>query len=238
MNEHTMLVILAHPDDESFPIGGTLAKYAAEGARVVLVSATRGERGIPGLDAQLVGALRTRELLRAAKTLGVTEVRFLGYCDGELSAIDSYEIQKKISELIHEIRPQVVITFGPDGISGHPDHIAIHQAVTRAFEDARFSACLYYIAPSEATQQGCGIAPAPREMGRSVAAIDIAEHLLTKVRAAQCHTSQHPPFSDSPEEEAARMACHEYFDLVHPHVEEATYSDLFAPVLPAEVDVE
>ena len=80
----SILVILAHPDDESFPIGGTLARYSAEGTRIVLVSATRGEAGIPGLAAERVGQIRERELLAASQILGLTEVRFLGYMDGEL----------------------------------------------------------------------------------------------------------------------------------------------------------
>jgi LmbE family N-acetylglucosaminyl deacetylase len=230
LSNQTLLVILAHPDDESFPIGGTLAKYAAEGARVVLVSATRGEAGIPGLTPESAGAIRARELQRAAETLGVSDVRFLGYHDGELALADPAAIRARVVELIREIQPQVVITFGPDGISGHPDHVTIHKVVTQAFDQVRPAACLYYITPSEATLQGCGVVPSPRKAGGPVAAIDVAEHLLTKLRAMQCHASQHPPLSGSPEEEAARMACHEYFTLVRPGVKETSFSDLFAPV--------
>ena len=230
MSEQTLLVILAHPDDESFPIGGTLAKYAAEGARVVLVSATRGEAGIPGLTSEAAGKIRTRELRQAAKTLGVSDVRFLGYRDGELALAELEEIRGQLVGLIREIDPQVVITFGPDGISGHPDHITMHEIVTQAFDQTQPTACLYYITPSEATLQGCGVVPLPQKAGGPVAAIDVGEYLLTKVRAMQCHASQRPPFSGSPEEEAARMACHEYFTLVRPHVEETSFSDLFIPV--------
>jgi LmbE family N-acetylglucosaminyl deacetylase len=92
----------------------------------VLASATRGEAGIPGLTPEVAGKIRTRELQQAAKTLGVSEVRFLGYRDGELSIINLEEIRLQVVELIREIRPQVVITFGPDGISGHPDHIHVN----------------------------------------------------------------------------------------------------------------
>lgn len=230
MNHQTLLVILAHPDDESFPIGGTLAKYAAEGARVVLVSATRGEAGIRGLTPESAGEIRARELQQAAKTLGVSEVRFLGYRDGELSIINLEEIRLQVVGLIREIDPQVVITFGPDGISGHPDHVAMHEIVTQAFDQVQPAACLYYITPSEATLQGCGVVPSPQTAGGPVAAIDVGEHLLTKVRAMQCHASQRPPFSESPEEEVAHMACHEYFTLVRPHVEETSFSDLFISV--------
>ena len=233
----TLLVILAHPDDESFPIGGTLAKYAAQGVRVVLVSATRGEAGIPGLTPESAGEIRMRELLQAARTLGVSEVRFLGYRDGELALADSKTVQAQVADLICEIQPQAVITFGPDGVSGHPDHIAIHRIVTRAFDQVQPAACLYYIAPSEATLQGCGVVPPPHRAGRSVVAVDVAAHLLTKVRAAHCHTSQHPPFAGPPDEQAAHMACHEHFTLARPRQAPASFSDLFAPALDAWADV-
>jgi LmbE family N-acetylglucosaminyl deacetylase len=72
---------------------------------------------------------------------------------------------------------------------------------------------LYYIAPSEATLQGCGVEASTEIAGGPVAAIDVGDHLVKKVRAMQCHSSQNPPFSGNPEEEASRMACHEYFTL-------------------------
>jgi LmbE family N-acetylglucosaminyl deacetylase len=230
MSNQTLLVVLAHPDDESFSIGGTLAKYAAAGVRVVLVCATRGEAGIEGVDLESAGEIRTRELQQAAGILGINEVRFLGYRDGELSFANLEVILAQVAKLIREIEPQIVITFGPDGITGHPDHITIHKVTTQAFDQAQPAACLYYIAPSEATLEGCGMAPSSQKAGGPVAAIDVAEHLLTKVRAMQCHASQRPPFSGSPEEEVARMACHEYFTLARPHVKETSFSDLFAPV--------
>jgi LmbE family N-acetylglucosaminyl deacetylase len=228
MSEQKLLVILAHPDDESFSIGGTLAKYATAGVHVVLVCATKGEAGIEGLDPESAGEIRTRELQKAAIMLGICEPRFLGYRDGELALAKNERIVAQVAKLIREIEPQIVITFGPDGITGHPDHIAIHKVTTQAFDQVQPTACLYYIAHSEATLQGCGVAPSPQTVGGPVASIDVAEHLLTKVRAAQCHASQHPPFSGPPEEEATRMACHEYFTLVRPSVAETSFSDLFA----------
>src|SRR5690349_20205376 len=79
MKEQRMIVVLAHPDDESFPLGGTLAKYATEGAEVILVCATKGEAGIPGLPAEETAHLRERELRAAADILGLSDVRFLGW---------------------------------------------------------------------------------------------------------------------------------------------------------------
>jgi N-acetylglucosamine malate deacetylase 2 len=212
-----ILVILAHPDDECFPIGGTLAKYAAEGVEIKLVCATRGEAGIPEMQPGPAGHVREAELRQAARVLGVQEVQFLDYLDGALDQADPEEIVEQLVQDIRQVRPQAVITFGPDGISGHPDHLAVHFAATAAFERAKVEARLYYIAPSEATLQGCGVVPSVEVAGGPVAAIDVGEHLVTKVRAMQSHSSQNPPFPGLPEEEAERMACHEYFTLASPH---------------------
>ena len=127
-----LMCVFAHPDDESLGCGFTLARYAAEGVRTSLVVATRGERGWqgpeednPGLDK--LGKIRERELFNAAMTLGINEVNFLDYIDGDLNRADPPEVVGKITHLIRRVRPQVVITFDPLGSYGHPDHIAIHQ---------------------------------------------------------------------------------------------------------------
>ncbi|MBZ0305414.1 MAG: PIG-L family deacetylase, partial [Anaerolineae bacterium] len=159
MPQQRMLVVLAHPDDESFPLGGTLAKYAALGVQVMLICATKGEAGIPGLPEEQVAYLRERELRAAADVLGLFDVQFLGWQDGELAKVDENTVTQQLIAVLREIQPQVVITFGPDGISGHPDHIAVHHWVTAAFDEADLPAKLYYIAPSEATMQGCGVIP-------------------------------------------------------------------------------
>ena len=225
----SILVILSHPDDESFPMGGTLAKYASEGVHVTLVCATRGEAGIPGMEPAVAGKLREQELRCAAQVLGIQEVQFLDYQDGELDQVDPEEIIHRLEEAIRQVKPHAVITFGPDGISGHPDHLAIHQAVSAAFKRAGQEAHLYYIAPSEATLQGCGVEPSAEIAGGPVAAIDVEDHLVTKVRAMQCHRSQKPPFSGKPEEEASRLVCHEYFTLASSPKVRVPLTGLLAP---------
>ena len=131
------MCVLAHPDDESLGTGGTLAKYAAEGVETYLLTATRGERGRygragdrPGVD--VVGRVRETELMAAAKELGVREVTLLGYPDGALDSVDPAAAQEVIAGHLRRIRPQVVVTFGPEGAYGHPDHIAISQLTTAA----------------------------------------------------------------------------------------------------------
>lgn len=130
------MCVLAHPDDESLGMGGTLAKYAAEGVATYLLTATRGERGrfydgeSPGPD--IVGKTREAELLAAARELGLREVRLLGYPDGALDRVDTGDAIGKIVGHLRRVKPQVVITFAPDGAYGHPDHIAISQLTTAA----------------------------------------------------------------------------------------------------------
>jgi LmbE family N-acetylglucosaminyl deacetylase len=235
MTKQRMIVVLAHPDDESFPLGGTLAKYAAEGVEITLVCATKGEAGIPSLPREETAHLRERELRAAAGVLGLSDVRFLGWQDGELEKVNKNTVIQQLITILNAIQPQVVITFGPDGISGHPDHIAIHRLTTSAFMQAQVNSILYYIAPSEATQQGCGVIP-PKEMaGGPTVGIDVGHYLVTKVRAAQCHASQNPPFIGDPEKEAQHLACHEYFVLALPDLEAVNGHELFDQELFKEV---
>ncbi len=136
-----LMCVLAHPDDESLGTGGALAMYAAEGVACHLVTATRGERGRIGdkrgfTTPEVIGRLREAELRAAAATLGVREVSLLGYPDGALDQAPPDEAIGRIVGHLRRVRPQVVVTFGPEGAYGHPDHIAISQftiaAVARA----------------------------------------------------------------------------------------------------------
>ena len=138
---HRLMAVFAHPDDESLVMGGALAKYASEGVDTHLLMATRGERGRYGLHpvspgTEIVGKTREQELLAAAGHLGVKEVSFLDYMDGDLDKVDAEEIITKIALHIRRVRPQVVATFGPDGAYGHPDHVAISQFTTAAIVKA------------------------------------------------------------------------------------------------------
>ncbi|MBN1178430.1 MAG: PIG-L family deacetylase [Anaerolineae bacterium] len=146
----TLLVVFAHPDDESFGPGGTLARYAAAGVAVHLVCATRGEAGSSDLDSlgecDDLACRREYELHCAAEVLGLAGVHILGYRDSGMSGApdnqhpraliqaDTEFVAGQIAAWICELRPQVVLTFDPHGGYNHPDHIAIHHATVRAFE--------------------------------------------------------------------------------------------------------
>lgn len=144
-----LMCILAHPDDESLGAGGLLARYAAEGVATYLVTATRGEHGWPGDPAaypgpQALGRRREAELRAAAQVLGLRQVAVLGYEDGQLDRADPAEVIGQLVAHIRRARPDVVVTFDPTGIYGHPDHIAISQLATAAVVAA---ADLSYVAP-------------------------------------------------------------------------------------------
>lgn len=131
---------MAHPDDESLGVGSTIAYYSRLGVEVSLICATRGERGRyfdePSPGPTEVGKVRTQELMNAAKILGITNVHFLDYMDGDLDKSNPEEIIQRISILIQKISPHIVLSFGPDGGYGHPDHIAISQFAMAAVVDA------------------------------------------------------------------------------------------------------
>ena len=148
----TILAAFAHPDDEAFGTGGTLACYADGGTRVVLVCATRGEAGEisdPALATpETLGQVREQELRCAVENMGIDELIFLDYRDSGMAGTPENddprayinaptdEVVKKLVAIIRRVKPQVVTTFEPNGGYGHPDHIAIHQHTVAAFHAA------------------------------------------------------------------------------------------------------
>ncbi len=146
--DRTLLAVFAHPDDETFGPGGTLARYAAQGVNVHYACGTRGEVGTVDTEImqgyQTIGELRWAELTAAVKVLGLTGLHWLGYRDSgmpgtednrnpdALVQADNAVLVGKIVALIRALRPQVVVTFDPCGGYGHPDHVAIHYATKKA----------------------------------------------------------------------------------------------------------
>ncbi len=153
-----ILFVHAHPDDESIETGATMARYAAEGAHVCLVTCTLGEEGeiIPPelrhLTGDELGEYRIGELARACAALGVTDHRFLGgpgrWRDSGMMGVPSNddprcfwradldEAAAELVRIVREVRPQVIVTYDANGFYGHPDHIQAHRVAWRAFQRA------------------------------------------------------------------------------------------------------
>jgi LmbE family N-acetylglucosaminyl deacetylase len=220
------MAVLAHPDDESLGFGGTLAKYAAGGVDVFLLTATHGEAGRfrghrsddhehPGRSA--LAQIRESELRAAAAALGLRDVCVLDYPDQQLDRARPGDVIECIAAHLRRVRPDVVVTFGPDGAYGHPDHIAISQFTTAAIvaaADAAFASDsallphsvskLYYLAwPASTwadyeaairrlstTVDGIERRPVPWPDWAITTVIDTSSVWATVWRAISCHESQ------------------------------------------------
>ena len=223
-NNLRLMTVLAHPDDESLGFGGTLARYASEGIRTFLLTATRGQNGRNGpprsSSPEQLGQMREAELLAASRVLGVAEVRILDYIDGAVDQVDPVRAIDEIASHIRRVKPHVVMTFGPEGAYGHPDHIAISQLTTSAVVHAAYRenaeypphrvAKLYYLAWTKGrwdayqaalkklTSKVDGVerqaTPWPDWAVTTV--IDTGEHWPTVWRAVSCHESQMSVYQD------------------------------------------
>lgn len=225
-----LMAVHAHPDDESSQTGGTLAAYAAAGWHTVLISCTDGrggdgpggaKPGDVGHEPHQVAARRHRELDLAAVALGVGEVVRLGYPDsghtaGEHVASAAFSVRPlmpmvtRLVRLIRMHQPAVIVTYPPNGLSGHPDHIRAHQLVTAALRKinanraATAGPLLYYIAVSRGrladmrasagTVRGAETWSPPDDIAiedeRITTVIDVAAHWPDKLRALSAHASQ------------------------------------------------
>lgn len=187
---HTLLAVLAHPDDETFAIGGTLARLHDRGVRTALYVATDGAAGrasgVAVRDRAELARLRRAELLRAAGVLGVGRVIMPGWPDGELGAQDEDAVVGEIVRAIRLVRPDVVVTFGPEGgPNRHRDHQAISRFATTAVARSGGAPRLYYFTWSERQRALFGVE------GRPVTCrVNVARWMATKRRAFEEHRTQ------------------------------------------------
>ncbi len=196
--KRSILIILAHPDDESCLLGGTIAKYSRQSIPVDLICATRGEKGTRlGVPKNVdTGKAREEELRSAANILGIRHIYLLDYSDTGLISINLIGIVNRVIEIMKKLQPEVVITFGPDGISGHNDHITIGKAVTIAFEKLKTGGevllrKLYYITmPKSAFPEFLDSGIATRSEDEITTAIDISGYLEFKLKAIAVYRSQ------------------------------------------------
>jgi LmbE family N-acetylglucosaminyl deacetylase len=148
-----ILGVWAHPDDETFLSAGLMVEALRRGQRVVCVTATRGELGIQDVDRwppDQLAAIRTAELEKSLAILGVTEHHWLDYPDGGCHEVDVEEAVGLLRSIFEDVQPASVLTFGPDGMTAHTDHIAVSAWTTLAFERyAPTGSSLYYATMSE-----------------------------------------------------------------------------------------
>jgi N-acetyl-1-D-myo-inositol-2-amino-2-deoxy-alpha-D-glucopyranoside deacetylase len=272
-----LLLVHAHPDDESIATGGVMARYAAEGAQVTLVTCTRGEQGeIVPPDLQHLGTgkpladVRVDELAEAMRVLGVTDHRFLGpYEDSGMIGTpeneratafwnaDLDEAAAHLVKVIHEVKPQVVVTYDENGGYGHPDHIQAHRVTLLAVDAARPHWAVqkvYHLAwggPERREREAKDYDAAGRPGGFDLpdpaqahqpphpvtTTVDIAAYLDTKLAAIAKHRTQVtvvPPFFALSNNIAHEAFPEEHFTLAHgtlgPVGEDGRETDLFAGV--------
>jgi LmbE family N-acetylglucosaminyl deacetylase len=258
LDGRTVLAVFAHPDDESLACGGTLARLSDAGARVVLLCASRGERGMLS-DSTLVddgnlGRVRTLELHEAARVLGIADVLVFDYPDGNLRWADVPELQADIVSTLRRFKPDAVITFDEDGLYWHLDHIGVHERTSTAVQSLGTDAPpLYYVtmpkgvmrqlvdaaiargwAPADAkiwgiTPDAFGLQAEPHTLQ-----LDVREWVPRKLAALRCHRTQmgqNNPFAWIDEADARRLLGIEQFRRAQPHTGTSILEALGEPVL-------
>ncbi len=227
----TVLAVFAHPDDESLACGGTLARLADAGVRVVLMCASHGEAGsisdlslVPDGD---LGGVRLRELRDAAAVLGIADLIVLDHSDGNLRWKDSPEFENEIVDAVRRYRADAVITFDEDGLYWHIDHIGVHDRTWDAVASMGAAAPpLYFVTMQRGIMRGIvdaaqvrgGTAEAssfwgitPDAFGLSAPApsivIDVRDWVPRKLAALRCHRTQIGPTNPMAwiDDEAARQ---------------------------------
>jgi len=191
MLESSLLAIFAHPDDEAFRCGGTLALLARRGVRVWVLCATRGEAGVSGLARQQAGQVRERELRCSCRALGIEPPRFLDYRDETLAQADEDQAIQQVVQAVRELRPQVLLTWPPDGVSGHPDHVAVSRWTGAAFQRADGPVALYHLVVPRSLAEALGMTHLHTVPDEAVTlAVDVSAVWEAKMAAIRCHRTQ------------------------------------------------
>ncbi|MGG1635149.1 PIG-L family deacetylase [Paenibacillus sp. FSL K6-3182] len=225
-----LLAVFAHPDDESFICGGTLAKYASMGVEITLVSATKGEMGRrmgnpPYVNRETMPDIREKELRNACEALGIQNLIFFGIRDKMVEFYDSESLISKIGVLMDEINPDVVLTFH-EVLGGHPDHCAIGKATTTAFHRSKQPGSLYFISFGDMMN-------APERFGytkQDIVKIDVRHKLEAKLaafRAHRCQTEMDEWVWEADSAALAHFGKYEYFIKGNQTMISKTADDLF-----------
>jgi LmbE family N-acetylglucosaminyl deacetylase len=143
----TILGVWAHPDDDTYSMAGIMAAAVKNGQRVIIVTATRGEAGVQDearWPAAQLGTIRSREMADALQILGVAHHYWLDYPDGNCKDVDQEEAASRVAELIQRYKPESILTFGPDGMTGHDDHKTVSGWADVAVQRAKSTAVIYH----------------------------------------------------------------------------------------------
>ncbi|MGC4110116.1 MAG: PIG-L family deacetylase [Nocardioides sp.] len=200
----TLLGVWAHPDDEAYLSSGLMARVRQRGGRVVVVTATRGEHGTDDpvrWPPERLGPLREAELAASLGEVGVREHRWLGHRDGELDRLTVGDGAAELVPLIEDLRPDVIVTFGPDGMTGHADHRAVSAWVTEAWRRTGQPGDLWYATHTPEFHRTWGElnesvglwmdTPPSTPAGDLAASVRLTGSLLArKHRALRAHASQ------------------------------------------------
>jgi len=220
-----LLAVFAHPDDETFRCGGLLALLAGRGVEVNLITATRGEAGScgdpPMCKAEQLAEVRERELQCACSALGILPPVFLDYLDGDLAEVDEEEAITRITATAREIRPQVLLTWPADGLSGHADHIAVSRWTSQAFEemakDVEAPNALYHLVVPQSVASALSLTELHAiPDGEVTLTVDVMPAWKKKRAAIHCHHTQASgsPILFAPEEKQRFFFGKEYFKRV------------------------
>lgn len=185
MEAKRILVVLAHPDDEVFPMSGTLAKYIHEGSRVTYVCLTLGEMGRnlgnpPFANRVTLPAVRQKELEESCRVIGIQDLRMWGYHDKTLE-FEPYEpLDNRVREVINEVKPDIIFTNYP-GYGVHPDHDAAGAAVVRVVQA---------MAKEQRPQVLCAAFPTDNDLGKPEIVNDVSAFVQQKIASMKAHSSQ------------------------------------------------
>ncbi len=219
MTESGLLAIFAHPDDEVFRCGGTLALLAERGVRVQVLTATRGQAGSCGdpplCRADELPAVRERELRCACATLNIEPPILWDYSDGALADVNEKEAVAQVLATIQELQPRVLLTWPPDGRSGHSDHVAVSHWTTLAFQQSAVSA-LYHLAVPRSVAQVLGLSHLHAIPDEQVTlTVDVMPVWQQKMAAIRCHRTQAAgsPILNAPKKRQQLFLGREHFQL-------------------------
>ncbi|MEI7554506.1 PIG-L family deacetylase [Candidatus Chlorohelix sp.] len=224
-----ILAVLSHPDDETFLMGGTLAHYARYGHKVQVLCLTGGNQGKNALshlsESCSIAAIRRLELEQACRMLGVELLSVQDLPDGKLSELGVTKLAGVIAPFLHSFQPEIVLTFGPDGLTGHPDHIATSKATTLAFNrTAPTGAALFYaglcrsLVKSLSNRMEGSLENIPLKLvglpdEKLPFKIDIHQTNRCKWEALTCHRTQSGSFASLNQTDLQLLGEYEYFRL-------------------------